>query len=117
MRIGELSRRSGLAASRIRFYEANGLLPKAQRSGNGYREYPEGTVDKLRLIHDSQHLGFSLSEIKYGLAQAGENRPSKSDMLEALQCKLTSLDQHLEEVTMRRRRIVELIEEFESCAT
>lgn len=113
MRIGELARRSGPSTSRIRFYEAHGLLGKAERRGNGYRDYPESAVKTLRLIDDAQNLGFSLNEIKRGLAEAGANPPSKPNMLKALRGKLTSLDQHIEEATLRRRRIVDLIEEIE----
>ena len=113
MRIGELARRSELSASRIRFYEAHGLLPKAERRDNGYRDYPDSVVDTLRLIHGAQNLGFSLSEIRAGLAEAGANPPSKNAMLKALRHKLTSLDQHIHEVTLRRQRIVDLIEKLE----
>jgi DNA-binding transcriptional MerR regulator len=38
MRIGELAKRSGLTASRIRFYEAKGLVSVTRRT-NGYRAY------------------------------------------------------------------------------
>jgi len=38
MKIGELARRSRLTASRIRFYEAKGLLNAVSRKANGYRE-------------------------------------------------------------------------------
>ena len=114
MRVGELARRSGLSSSRIRFYEAHGLLPKAERSENGYRDYPISVVETLRLIHGAQDLGFSLSEIRAGLGQAGAAPPSKHEMLEALRSKLTSLDRHIDEVTLRRRRIVDLIEKFEN---
>jgi MerR family copper efflux transcriptional regulator len=114
MRISELARRTGLSASRIRFYEANDLLPKAQRSDNGYRDYPEGVVATLRLILDAQNLGFSLSEIRVVLAQAGANAPSKNDVLASLRGKLTSLDRHIEEMVLRRRRVVDLIEELEN---
>ena len=113
MRIGTLARRSEVSASRIRFYEAHGLLPKADRSDNGYRDYADSIVDTLRLIDGAQSLGFSLGEIRAGLAQAGANLPSKHDMLGALRNKLTSLDQHIEEVTLRRQRIVDLIEKLE----
>jgi MerR family copper efflux transcriptional regulator len=114
MRIGELARRSELSTSRIRFYEAHGLLPKAERSDNGYRDYPDSVAETLRLIHGAQNLGFSLTEIRAVLAQAGANPPSKHDVLDALRAKLTSLDQHIGEVTLRRQRIVGLIEKFEN---
>lgn len=44
MKIGELAKRSGLAASRIRFYEKIGLLKTVKRSANGYRSYPPETL-------------------------------------------------------------------------
>jgi MerR family transcriptional regulator, copper efflux regulator len=44
MRIGELSRQTGISTSRIRFYEKHALLPKAIRAGNGYRAYPDTAV-------------------------------------------------------------------------
>ena len=49
MKIGELARRTGLAASRIRFYEEAGLLV-VPRQANGYRDYPEQAVLLLELI-------------------------------------------------------------------
>ena len=41
MKIGELSQRTGMATSAIRFYESSGLLPAAERGANGYRQYGE----------------------------------------------------------------------------
>lgn len=63
MKIGELARQTGLAASAIRFYESKGLLKVGRRQSNGYREYPEEAVTVLRIISDAQHAGFTLEEI------------------------------------------------------
>lgn len=63
MKIGELARRTGLAASRIRFYEGIGLL-KAERQPNGYRTYSSQAVLVLDLIAAAQQAGFSLDEIR-----------------------------------------------------
>nr|WP_315595237.1 MerR family transcriptional regulator [uncultured Cupriavidus sp.] len=63
MRIGELAERTGLAPSRIRFYEDIGLL-KVERKANGYRTYPPQAVLVLDLIATAQHAGFTLDEIR-----------------------------------------------------
>ena len=41
MRIQQLSKLSGVSSTTIRFYEKTGVLPKASRGANGYREYPK----------------------------------------------------------------------------
>jgi len=64
MRIGELAKRTGLAASRIRFYESVGLLPMVDRLPNGYRHYPRDAQLVLELIDTAQQAGFSLDEIR-----------------------------------------------------
>ncbi|MBL8165485.1 MAG: MerR family transcriptional regulator [Anaerolineae bacterium] len=65
MRIGELSRRSGLSIDTIRFYEKRGLLDEThlRRSENRYRDYSESTVERLALIKATQAAGFTLAEI------------------------------------------------------
>ncbi len=116
MRIGELAKKSGLSTSRIRFYEAQMLLPKATRGENGYREYPEAAVTTLRIVVDAQRLGFSLSGIRDALTQAAPRLPSRKAMHEALQCKLVSIDQHIRDAKARRRKVVRLLDELsESC--
>ena len=64
MRIGELAKISGLAASRIRFYEASGLIQSVERKSNGYRDYTPGTEAVLEIIKGAQAAGFSLEEIR-----------------------------------------------------
>ena len=63
VRIGDLAARTGVSASRIRFYKARGLLPAAARRENGYRDYPAAIAPTLRYIEAAQMLGFSLREI------------------------------------------------------
>jgi DNA-binding transcriptional MerR regulator len=50
MKIGELAERSGIPASSIRYYEKEGLLPKAQRGANGYRVYQDGAIDRMFVL-------------------------------------------------------------------
>ena len=111
MRIGELSRRTGISSSRIRFYEKHDVLPKAIRDGNGYRAYPDTAVKILELIDAAQRLGFSLSEIRVALSEAAPNFPSRAAMVKALRGKLEHIDQHIKDVRARRRQIVKLLKE------
>lgn len=103
MKIGELAERTGLAPSRIRFYERVGLL-KVERQSNGYRTYPPQAVLLLDLIAAAQQAGFSLDEIRTllppDLAQwkhgsLVETLQSKVQDIEALQVRLAQSKAHL----------------------
>src|ERR1700679_650657 len=111
MRIVELSRRTEISTSRIRFYERHDVLPKHVRDGNGYREYPDTTAKILELIDAAQKLGFSLGEIRTGRSEAAPNLPSPAAMARALRRKLAHIDQHIKDVRARRRQIVKLLKE------
>jgi DNA-binding transcriptional MerR regulator len=62
MQIGELARRSGLTASRIRFYEAKGLMSVTRRSG--YRAHSAEALVALNIITSAQDAGVTLGEIR-----------------------------------------------------
>lgn len=114
IRIGELSRITGVPASRLRFYERRGVLPKVMRSGNGYRVYPDTAVKALRLIDAAQQLGFSLNEIRDALSEAAPDFPSRAAMVKVLKNKLDSIERHIKEVQTRRRRLTKLLEDLKA---
>ena len=60
--IGEVAHRSGMAASRIRYYETCGLIAAPERR-SGKRQYPPGVLRRLAIIDAAQRVGFSLEEI------------------------------------------------------
>lgn len=62
--IGQLARSFGIASSAIRYYEAKGLLPRARRSGAGYRLYAREDERVLQLIVRGRSLGMELPEIR-----------------------------------------------------
>ena len=64
MQIRELSNQAGVPSKTIRYYEDIGLLPPAARKSNGYREYEDVDVERLRLVAGARRLDFSLEEIR-----------------------------------------------------
>ena len=67
--ISEISRRSGVASSALRFYEDKGLVT-SERSGRGHRRYPRAVLRRVAFIVFAQKVGLSLEEIRL--------RPSQS---------------------------------------
>lgn len=64
VRIGEVSKRSGVPVKTIRYYEEIGVLAAPRRSGSGYRDYESEAVNRLGFIRASQAFGLSLGEIR-----------------------------------------------------
>jgi MerR family copper efflux transcriptional regulator len=63
MRIGELAQSAGVTVDTIRYYERIGVIPKARRASNGYRDYTSDVRSRLRIIRNAVSLGFPLKEI------------------------------------------------------
>lgn len=63
MNIGAVAKRSGVNAKTIRYYESINLIPAAERSGNGYRDYGDSDVETLRFIKRARSLGFSVGDV------------------------------------------------------
>jgi MerR family transcriptional regulator, redox-sensitive transcriptional activator SoxR len=77
--IGELSERSGVATSAIRYYEDRGLVSSRRTAGN-QRRYPRATLRRLAFVRTAQRVGLALDEIEAALATLPSNRtPTKAD--------------------------------------
>src|ERR1700757_2357302 len=63
MAIGEVAERAGMSASRIRFYEARGLLPEPERMA-GKRRYTDDVFRRVGIIDAAQRVGFTLEEVR-----------------------------------------------------
>jgi MerR family redox-sensitive transcriptional activator SoxR len=77
--IGEVARRSGVAASALRFYEQRGLID-SERAGSGHRRYPRPALRRIAFIVFAQKIGLTLDEIGAELAELPANRvPTRRD--------------------------------------
>jgi MerR family redox-sensitive transcriptional activator SoxR len=77
--ISEVSQRSGVAASALRFYEEKGLI-KSERSGSGHRRYPRAVLRRIAFIVFAQRIGMTLDEVAAELARLPGGRvPEGSD--------------------------------------
>lgn len=112
MKIGELAQASGVAASRIRFYETQGLLPNAQRQANGYREYDDDALTRLNLIRRAQNAGFSLDEIRAILPPDLNEWPHDA-LLDALRRKVDEIEALERNLAVSKRNLTLLIEAIE----
>ena len=71
--IGDVARRSGVAASALRFYEERGLI-RSEREGGGQRRFPREVLRRISFIVFAQRIGLSLDEISEELAKLPPHR-------------------------------------------
>ncbi len=100
MAIGEVAERAGMSASRIRYYEARGLLPEPERAA-GKRRYGEEVFRRLAIIDAAQRVGFALEEIRDLLGSRDE--PAHERLRQLALLKLPELDDLIARATSVRR--------------
>jgi len=77
--VSEVARRSGFAASALRFYEDQGLI-SATRTSGGQRRYERNVLRRLAFIRAAGNIGLSLQEIREELSTLPRSRtPTKAD--------------------------------------
>jgi len=113
MKIGEFTRACGVAASTIRFYEAQGILPLPARGENGYREYSPDTVEAVSLVQQAQKLGFSLSEIRRAAPAGGLDSLNCDRILDLLRRKRDELRVQIDALASQARAVEASIGDFE----
>ncbi|WP_285640208.1 MerR family transcriptional regulator [Lentzea sp. NBRC 102530] len=74
MRIGELSKATGVSSRALRYYEEQGLL-RSERRTNGYREYAPESVEVVAFIQDLFHAGLSSDVVREILPCAQDEHP------------------------------------------
>lgn len=87
--IAVVARRSGAAASALRYYEERGLI-RSERAGPGQRRFPRSTLRRIAFIVFAQRVGLSLEEIGAELAKLPAERAPTGDDWRALSATWTA---------------------------
>jgi MerR family transcriptional regulator, redox-sensitive transcriptional activator SoxR len=98
--IGEVAERAGMSTSRIRYYEARGLLPEPERAA-GKRRYTVEVFRRLAIIDAAQRVGFTLEEIRDLLGS--RDQPAHERLRQLAMLKLPELDDLIARATSVRR--------------
>ncbi|HTL14808.1 MAG TPA: heavy metal-responsive transcriptional regulator [Thermomonas sp.] len=109
MKIGELAQRSGVGIDTVRFYEREGLLPKAQRLASGYRVYAPDDLKRLRFVRRAKALGFTLPEIRDLLALSGQRAGDMAALRSLAADKLAGVDARIAELQRVRAGLQALV--------
>ena len=108
MNIGTAARQSGLPPKTIRYYEDIGLLT-ADRAANGYRDYSNEDVHRLRFVQRSRSLGFSVEECRQLLSLYTDRDRASADVKAIATEKLAQIDRKIAELTGLREMLGHLV--------
>jgi MerR family redox-sensitive transcriptional activator SoxR len=107
--IGEVSRRSGVAASALRFYEDRSLI-SSERAGSGHRRYSRPVLRRIAFIVFAQRIGLTLEEIGAELAKLPPDRaPTRRDWSRLSRKWTTRIDHRIAELERLKVGLTECI--------
>ena len=113
MKIGELAKITGLAPSRIRFYEASGLIHSVERKANGYRDYADDAVWVLEMITSAQAAGFTLEQIRH-LLPVNTNGWRHDELLDGLKRKVEEIEALQQRLARNKEQLLLVIDSIQS---
>ncbi|WP_206793581.1 redox-sensitive transcriptional activator SoxR [Amycolatopsis sp. MtRt-6] len=106
--VGELSRRSGVPASALRFYEDEGLIHSRRTAGN-QRRYGRDTLRRVTFVRMSQRVGMPLAKIREVLALLPDDRtPTRADWTRISRC-------WQDDLNARIRQLEQLRDQLDNC--
>ena len=110
MNIGQAAKKTGLSAKMIRYYESINLLPTADRSQSGYRQYSAQDLHRLAFIKRSRDLGFSLAEVSQLLALWQDRERASADVKALAAIHINELERKINELSGLRDTLTELMD-------
>ena len=109
MTISEVSRRSGVAASALRFYEERGLI-KSERAGSGHRRYLRAVLRRIAFIVFAQRVGLTLDAVGAELSKLPHNHvPERSDWAKLSASWTRRIDERIAELERLRSGLTQCI--------
>ncbi|MGI9107791.1 MAG: MerR family DNA-binding protein [Pyrinomonadaceae bacterium] len=113
LKIGEVSKQSGIGIEALRFYEKSGLLDTPSRTCSGYRMYDVQVLERLAFIKRAQVLGFSLDEIKRIISDARAGQSPCDEVREIVRYRLEELEERMREMRLYRNELRSTLEEWD----
>ncbi|MGD9570907.1 MAG: heavy metal-responsive transcriptional regulator [Thermoleophilia bacterium] len=109
MRIGELARRADVTPRAIRHYERIGVLPAAERTGGGYRDYGEDALMRLAFVRSAQAVGLTLGEIREVVAFRDRGESPCAHVVALLERRRSELSRRILEMQSLRAELEALV--------
>jgi DNA-binding transcriptional MerR regulator len=108
MEIRKVVEKTGVPAKTIRYYEEINLLPSPARKRNGYRNYTEVDVERLKLVAGARRLDLSLAEIQEILDMRDRQEPPCNRLLELIAQKREEIQSRINQLRQMDSELIGL---------
>lgn len=108
--IGQMSRRTGVKVTTIRYYEQRGLIPSPARTEGGQRRYDETALERLAFLRHARELGFGLDDIADLMALAEEPIKDCAPAHEITRKQLAAVDRRMAILAQLREELSRMAE-------
>jgi len=119
--IQEVSRKTGLTAHTLRYYEKEGLISDVERTQGGFRQYTDEDLERLGLICCLKNTGMSIQEIARFVQLTHEGDHTLEERVELLRAhrervleKMAEMQTHLDKVTWKLNFFTEKLRAYEA---
>ncbi len=96
--IGQVANEAAVGVETIRFYERKGLIAQPPRRQSGCRQYPAGTIRRVRFIRRAKEVGFALKEIGELLSLRVDPRTTRADVRVIARVTIADIDKKIAEL-------------------
>ena len=117
LKIGEVSKLSGIGIEALRFYEKSGLLDRPERTESGYRMYDGSVLERLSFIKKAQVLGFTLDEIRELIRHKRRGENPCGEVRSIVRGRLKELNERIEQMTLYRDELAAALKDWEKKGT
>lgn len=108
MNIGQAADRSGLPSKTIRYYEEIGLVSPMRRT-NGYRDYSDEDLHRLRFLQRARRLGFSIEDCRALLSLYDDRSRASADVKALASARIAEIDARIDELATLRASLSQLV--------
>ena len=119
--IQEVSKKTGLTAHTLRYYEKEGLISGVERTQGGFRQYTDEDLERLGLICCLKNTGMSIQEIARFVQLTHEGDHTLEERVELLRAhrervleKMAEMQKHLDKVTWKLNFFTEKLRAYEA---
>ena len=113
MRVNQVAKKTEVSADTVRYYTRIGFLNPSKDCSNGYKNYSQADVQRLRFIISARHLGFTVEDIGEILGEAGKGKTACPLVRKIIEQRLEEIEKRFKETQMLLTRMKAALRDWE----